>query len=301
MRAVLVDYLAMLAESIAEDTRENDYRVRLEWLIGQLGESTPAAAVTFSGLEAIARQARPILMDVTIKRRLRFWRAAMVYAAKRGVVAWEAVPELPPWLKDDRKVHSDFYTPAQFAAFRLALPPGPTRRWADIAFWSGMHSYDIVRMRRQDIEPGFAWEGSAERGRFLRRNHKNRRCEPTWIPCESEFAALADEWLKERGRPDEMLVGRVWNLRRSFQLAASRADLPPVRPNLGLRASYSTMLLSRGHSYEFVRLALGHAGEVRANVGIDGVARASTGRPTTLTRHYLRPNPEILRPQAKRS
>src|SRR5207244_9945317 len=51
--------------------------------------STPAEAVTFSVLERVARAARAVLADRTIRMRLQFWAGAIEYAQLRGVVRSE--------------------------------------------------------------------------------------------------------------------------------------------------------------------------------------------------------------------
>lgn len=299
VRSVLADYVAMKSENLSADTIDDDYRWRTAWLVAVLGEATPAESVTFSVLEAVARGARGVIRDVTIKRRLVFWRAAVRYAAMRDVVPRGCVPELPPWLRDDSVRSTDYYTTHQYTTFRMALPPGPFRRFGDLGMWTGMHRRDLFDMTRAHLEPDYEWLDDAgnvlERGRWWRRNHKNRRCAPAWMPMEPELHGLAVEWLREPGHADQRLVGHLDNLSRVFQAAAVRADLPTVRPNLGLRASHATMLMTRDHSYEYVRQVLGHVGEVSAIARDDGSTAATTAkRPSILTRHYLRTSPELL-------
>jgi len=118
-----MDFLSMRSENIVEETRV-DYEVRLEWLCEALGPATSAEAVTFSVLERVAREARTVLADRTIRMRLQFWAGAMEYAQLRGVVS-AGRPKMPPWLNGSTKPMHDYYTPAQFAQFRLALPPWP--------------------------------------------------------------------------------------------------------------------------------------------------------------------------------
>lgn len=304
VRAVLADYLAMRSDGITAETRDDDYRWRVEWLLQAFGDLTPAVAVTFGVLERSARLARGIIRDVTIRRRLRFWRSAMRYAAQRGVVPKESIPELPPWLKDDGQRCEDFYSTEQFHVFRLSLPPGRYRRFADLAMWTGMHTLDVCATERRHLESSHAWEGTDVQGRWWRRNHKNAsprrqaKVQPCFVPMEPELRELAVEWLAEPGPADGLVVGRLNNLRRTFHEAAARAGLPLIRPNLGLRASHSTMLMARGYSYEYVRLVLGHIGEVSAYQAGDHL-RARTASPSTLSRHYLRPSPETLRPASR--
>lgn len=299
VRSILADYVIMKAESLASETVDDDYRWRTAWLVEVLGEATPAEAVTFSVLEDAARSARGVVRDVTIKRRLVFWRAAVKYAAMREVVPRGCVPELPPWLRDDSVRCTDYYTTVQFAAFRLALQE-PYRRWADLGMWmGGPHTYDLIRTARMNLEPDYEWAGAGGEvvavGRYLRRNHKNRRCVPCWVPMEPELRELALEWLREPGAPDRLIVGHLNNVRRAFHAAAARADLPPIRPDLGLRASHATMLMARDYPYEYVRIVLGHQGEVSTAARPDGSLAAVTDKhPTILTTHYLRPSPELL-------
>lgn len=293
VRAVLAAYLAMRSESVTEETRTHDYDCRVSWLLEALGEVTPAAEVTFAVLESVARGARGVLRDVTIRRRLRFYASAVKYAAMRGVVPKDAIPELPPWLKDDSVKCQDYYTLAQYQVFRMALPPSRFRRYADLGMWSAMHTLDIAGTERRHLEPEYAWDGTDVRGRWWRRNHKNKKCAPCWVPMEPELRALSQEWLSERGDPAARVVGPLNNLRRTFHQAAMRAEVPVIRANLGLRASHSTLLLARGYPYEYVRQVLGHEGEL--SVSASGMA-VTAKRPTTLSSHYTRSSPDLLRP-----
>lgn len=299
VRSVLADYVNMKAESLASETVDDDYRWRTAWLVDVLGEATPAESVTFAVLEDAARRARGVVRDVTIKRRLVFWRAAVKYAAMREVVPRGCVPELPPWLRDDSVRCTDYYTTGQFAAFRMALPPGPYRRFADSGMWTGMHRRDLFDAVCAHFEPDYEWRADDGAvmvlGRWWRRNHKNKRCAGAWMPMEPELRALAVEWLRELGHPEARVCGHLNNLSRVFQAAAIRADLAPVRPNLGLRASHATMLMARDHSYEYVRQVLGHVGEVGSIARDDGSTAATTAkRPSMLSAHYLRPSPELF-------
>src|SRR5436190_1019511 len=88
-----------------------------------------------------------VLADRTIRMRLQFWAGAMEYAELRGVTK-TGRPKLPPWLNGSTKPMHDYYTPSQFAEFRMALPPGRVRNFADLAFWTGMHTRDVERTER---------------------------------------------------------------------------------------------------------------------------------------------------------
>lgn len=284
VRGVLRDYVAMRAETCTAETIENDYRWRVDWLLQVFGEMTPALAIGYDAMERAARAGRAVLLkDVTTRKRLTFWCAAVEYAAMRGVPVMPA--PVPPWLKNDATRYEDFYTPVQFAAFRMALPPGRFRALGDLGMWTGMHRLDLFAMEPDHLEPAYDW-GGGRRGRWLRKNHKNRKCSPAWMPMEPELRALCPELL-------ELLPIRgLNNVARAFQTAAARAELPAVRPNLGLRASHSTLLMARGYAYEYVRQVLGHEGEMYR--GASGRA-ATAKRATTLTRHYLRTSPDLLR------
>lgn len=295
VRQVLMDYLAMRAESIVEETRI-DYEARLAWLCEALGPGTSADAVTFSVLERVAREARPVLADRTIRMRLQFWASAIEYAELRGVVK-AGRPKLPPWLNGATKPMHDYYTAAQFIQFRLALPPGRVRRFADLAFWTGMHTRDVEATERWMLDPEHEWPDSEQRGRWWRRNTKGKKITPSWVPMEPELRELAGEWLAERGSPNALICGAVNNKRKFFLLAAERTELPPIRANLGLRASHASLLLAREYSYEYVRLVLGHRGEITVEARPDGSVRAKTTRPSVLTGHYARPSSDTLRPQ----
>lgn len=307
VRGVLSAFLAMKAETVTKETLEEDYWYRAAWLMDMLGEFTAAAVVTYSRLEEVARAARGLLRDITIKKRIDFWRWSMEYAALRGVVAEATVPKAsPPWLRNDGKRCEDHYTPTQFQAFRLSLAPGRFRRFADLGFWTGQHTLDICSMACWMLQPEHPWPHPTDPsetihiGRWWRRNHKNKKCIPTWIPMEPELRKVAQEWLAESRHPDSLVVGAVSNLRRTFHTAASRAELPPIRPNLGLRASHSTLLMARWDSYEYVRQVLGHQGEVSAEAIATGELVARTAkRASTLTSHYLRPSFEMLIPRRR--
>lgn len=296
VRSVCSDYLDMKSECIASETHDTDYFYRAGWCCEVFGDLTRAGDVTFRAFEEVARGARGLLRDITIIKRLRYWRAAAKYAQQRGIVSKDyVIPEVPPWLKAGGKRCTDAYTPLQFKAFRLAIAPGRHRRFADFGMWTGQHTRDLITMTRGMLEPDFEWLGELGEvlhvGRWWRRNHKNTRAQATWVPMEDELRAVAQDYLREPGAPDGLLIGRVNNLRRTFHAAADRSELPRIRPNLGLRSSHSNMLLARGWPYEYVRQVLAHEGEVHGEVTPDGVRAATSKRASTLSRHYLRDNP----------
>ena len=301
VRGCLSDYITMKGETVTEETIRDDYMTRAAWCAEQFGELTPVASVTFAAMERAARSARSAFANVTIKRRLVFFCAAVKYAEKRGIVPRGTAPDLPPWLRDDSQRCEDYYTPEQFAAYEAAMGPGLFRINQRLGFWTGQHTLDLFAMRRSMLDTEYRWEdetgAEVRRGRWLRHNHKNRRCEPTWLPMEPELLVLALEVLNEPGSSDDLITGRIWNIKRACDKAADRAELPRIRANLGLRASHATMLMSRGYSYEYVRQVLGHEGEMR-QAGASATPRAS--RPTMLSRHYLRSSPALFSAELSR-
>lgn len=293
VRRVLDDYIDMKARTLAADSLR-DYRDRRDWLCEVLGALTSADEVTFTVLERVTRQARGVIKDVTIKRRWVLWRAAAKLAVLRGQVIH--VSPMPPDLIDDGTKGGRYYTLEEFRVFRMALPPGRFRRLADLSFWTGMHHSDLIETERQHLQPDFAWEGSDVRGAWLRRNSKNAskkkpmKMPPALVVMEPELRELAVEWLHDPGAPTDRIVGPINNVNRTFEAAAARCGLHRVRPNTDFRASHATLLMLRGWSYEYVRIVLGHLGEVGGAL-VDGHLRAVTAkRPTTLSQHYLRPH-----------
>lgn len=300
VRQVLDDYLTMKCRTLS-DGGLRDYEGRRAWLLEVFGPMTWADDVTFDVLERVAREARGVLKDVTIKARFKLWRAAATLAMKRGRV--KAVAEMPPDLIDDSVKGGRFYTLAQYQEFRLALPPGRYRVLCDLSQWTGMHTIDLIQTERRHLDPDYAWPGSDWRGAWLRRNTKNAnpkkpiKIPPCLVPMEPEFRELAIEWLAKPAPPDQRIVGHLNNVNRTFEAAAARCGLHRIRPNIDFRAGLATLLLLRGWSYEFVRIVLGHVGEVSGQT-IDGHLRAVTAkRPTTLSGHYARAyaHPDHLR------
>jgi len=302
VRQVLHDYLDMKADTVTGETQEHDYAYRVEWLCEMLGPLTPAASVTYPAIEAAARKARGTVKDVTIKRRISFWLAAARYAALREVIDGSRIPEEPPpWLRNDSVHCDDFYTLEQYREFRLALPPGRFRRRADLSMFTGMHTYDLDRTTRKMLDPDYEWP-SGIKGRWWRRCNKNAseakktRIKPCWVPMEPELREFSGEWLAEPGHADSLISYRLNNMHRTFEAAALRAGLPVIRANLGFRSSHANLLLARDWRPSYVRIVLGHAGEVTTEM-VDGLVRARVAkRPTTLEVNYLRNSPDIMQP-----
>lgn len=301
LRGALTTYLAAVVEKIANATLK-DYHDRADWLCLKLGNTTPLEQVTFGRLESLVKAEGPKgkgLMMVTLRKRLRTLRAALLYAADHGMLEHARVPRLPPQLHDDGKRGQDFYTVDEFMAFREHVPEGAYRRFFDLGFWTGHHSYDIRRAPRQWLDPDYPWLDDDGKilsvGRYWRENHKNKRCKGAWFAMEREFATIARGWLEQNPQWSDgsALVGRLW-VSKVAHVASAGAGLHHVSPNLGMRRSFASMLISRGWSPEHVRQALGHEGESWIEQGKRG-PMVHTSRPTTATSHYMRPSPDSIR------
>lgn len=300
LRACLTDYIAAVIHRLAPATL-GDYQDRADWLCAQFGNARSIRELDFAAFETLVKEHGPRgrgLMMVTLRKRLRMLRAALSYAHDHGLV--DRVPRLPPQLYDDGKRGTDFYTVDQFALFAAAIPEGPGRRFHELGFWTGLHSFDVRRYERQWLDPDYAWLGDdgaiVGRGRYWRVNHKNRRCVGVWLPMEPEFRALALRWLEENPhwQDTSRVVGRVWP-RQTGAKAAAETGLHYVTPNTGMRRSFATMLASRDYPPEYIRQALGHEGEAWIDRQHGAAPSVKTTRPTTATSHYLRPSPDMIR------
>lgn len=292
LRAALDDYFARNTEGLAEATVQ-EYKERAGWLLRELGEGARIDRIDYDVLDSIVRRYSATLAHVTIKRRLVFLRAVLKFAQTRGLI--EKVPALPK-LRDDSSPRTVIHTVEQWGIFRSYLPPGPFRRIYDLGFWTGHHTSDLFTMTRSmlDRDRPFFDESGREiwRGGFLRRNHKNRRCQPAWMNMQPELRLLVPELLADSGKVDGLITGSLWNVRRTFHMAADRAtsdglSVPRCSP-IDLRRSCASMLVGRGYPPEYVRQLLGHAGEDSWTQG------GRTTRPTTASRHYMQMTPALM-------
>jgi hypothetical protein len=252
--------------------------------------------ITFNRLEAAARRDRGVLRDVTIKRRLSFWRAAVQYAGDARGGGGQGGGARDAAVAARRR-------PARDGLLHAGPVPGVSPGGAPGDASGGSRSWASGRGCTPSTSPMTTsaatwtsttrWEGSDSRGRWWRRNHKNlrvrgparRASSPAgfrWKPEVRELAAGVAGGARATPRPAG--GGRAHEQRAPGRstAAAARANLPPVRPNLGLRASHSSLLLARGYSYEYVRIVLGHVrrGPAPTRSAITwSRARRSTGRP----------------------
>ena len=302
--AAIDDYLTTQCDGVADGTID-DYRIRAGWLLKTLGPRTPLRSITFDTLEAMARKHGPAgsgLLYATIGQRIKFLRWCMQLAAKRKLIAKDDVPERPKLPKD---VVRKKPVPglAEYREMRMALAPGRFRWLADLFYWTGHHNHDAWSFEWWMLEPEYVWadDSGAElaKGRYWRRNHKNRRCEPCWFPMESEFRDCVLELFDANPAriPNRLITGRVWNLKRTFDAASDRAGLPRYTP-IRFRAGFARMIIAR-RGREYARLAMGHE-------GVDSqIQGGRSARPAILERHYLGASSELfmaaLRPMEPRA
>lgn len=303
LRSILTEYLAAISADIAEATA-HDYQDRARWLLCVLGDNSPPDSCQYARLEQVVREYGPSgrgLQYVTLKKRLIFLRAAFKLAAKRRVIDRDLIPELPDVPNDSRR-RNNFLTPDGLVNFCGHL----AERYATLAtlgFWTGMHALDLWSFPISSLDPDYAWKDDdgteIARGRWLRANHKNRRCAPVWIPMEPELRTFSLE-LRKVGRPGGVVCGRVWGVPRAFAAASDRLGIPRVAL-IDLRHSFATALISRGYSYEYVRIAMGHEGEIQTLGGDRFVPPTpTTTRPSVLSRHYLHPSVDLFRNELRR-
>jgi integrase len=158
-----------------------------------------------------------------------------------------------------------------------------------------------MSMERWMLEPDRIVTDEAGReigqGAYWRRNQKYRRCVPDWIPMQPELRLAVPELLEDVGPArDALITGRVWNLKRTWDMAADRAtaeghEIPRVTPT-DLRRGGASMLSGRGYSVEAIRIALGHA------AGGGAIMGGPSSRPSVATRHYLWSTPGLFDPRS---
>ena len=278
LKAAVEDYLATQCDGLADGTFD-DYNERAKWLYKALGEFCPLESITYPVLNEVVRKWGPSgkgLRHVTIGKRLKFLRVVMRHAHAMG---WGPELKAIPRLRDDSSPGRKILTLEQFQAFRAQLATWQHRTLADLAFWTGMHRLDLFETRRHHFDLFYDWKVDGHRGAFLRRNHKNQKTPDCWMPLEAEaLPVIADTLSKIAPSPHALVVGKVHNISRTFYAACDRAEVPRISL-LGLRASFASRHQANQYDNNYIRLLLGHTGELREN--------GTTKQSTPLTRNYL--------------
>jgi integrase len=305
LRGAIAAFMREHTKAITPATVQ-DYTERGEWLELVLdGPATPLKAITIMRLQKVKQRWGSDgegLKDVTLRKRLRFLVQVMGHAVAEGTLSPMDIPDLK-WLKlrDDSERGDTFHTVDQFWRMHANIKKPRYRQAHMLLFWTGMHPYDLRRTKWTEYEPDYVWTDDKGteigHGRYWRLNHKNKRCQPAWVPMEPEFRQLMKEHMAARTGAhaqweNATVVGKIFNLHREFAQACDAARVPRVGPN-DLRRSFATMLVARGWDYEYVRQLMGHEGEMHAKQK-EGSIKVETSKPSTLTRHYLRPSGELF-------
>lgn len=163
-----------------------------------------------------------------------------------------------------------------------------------------MRLANLFKLRREDLDlyrPVKDGAGNTVATGMYQRHSQKNGVPPVWLPFQPEAAIVAREMLIDVPGPGPtLLVGKLWNVRRTFHAAADRAiadghlDMPKVSPN-DLRRSFASMLEGRGYLPGFIRISLGHKGAVPSDSSITGRLAA---RATVLETNYLRATPALV-------
>src|SRR5262245_34382128 len=116
LRGCLSAYIAAVSGKITSETL-GDYNDRAAWMCDVVGECVDVRELTFARVERLVLDWGPAgrgLKFVTLRKRLRLTRAAMLYAADHGLLPHHAVFRMPPQLCDDGERRRAFHTPEQF-------------------------------------------------------------------------------------------------------------------------------------------------------------------------------------------
>jgi len=292
-----------------------DYNDRARWLIRVLCTDRTCSActegacakhvncdlstVTYERLLTISRDMGPRgkvadkLMTTTIKKRFVFLYKVMSEAHARGHLA---VMPMFPKLRCDGRSRKRVHTAEQFAEMRHHLDE-PWRTWATVGWFTGMHSYDLNRMRENwfKLDEPFTDAGGNQiaPGKWLRHNHKTDPNDEDlcWLPMEQDF----HDWMSartSRNGPTQKVTGRWYKAPVRMALACELAGVPRVSP-IDLRRSRASIMSAAGHSDEYVRIWLGHKGIGWTGPGADGEQRKAQ-RPNIRTTHYYRPTAETF-------
>lgn len=262
---------------ISTETRGLYYEHR-RWLIEYFGD-VDVRRIGFKEVnDYIDHEVARGLMRETVKKRLKTLRLSLDDCWRRGLMK-----ERPHWwpdIKSDSKPGQDMWTHANYRQGRLAFDPDQ-RIGIDILFWTGMHTSDVHRWRRGDVD--------LERKAWRRYNTKSKAV-AKWLPLPEEFLHILEEWIMANGltEPAHRIAPRFWAYPSKGMIrTCARAGVPHVTP-LGLRRSCVSHIfelalrknMTPDQAAEFAALWLGHKSDPRTS--------------RIIRRHYLRWTPDAI-------
>ncbi len=262
---------------ISVETRglHTDHR---RWLVEYFGD-VPVRDVSFKEVSGyIEHEIARGIMRSTIKKRLTTLRLSLDDAYRRGILKGKT--DWWPEIQSDSRPGTDMWTYQQYRQGRLAFEPAQ-RIGIDILFWTGMHTSDVARWRRGDVDlSNSTW----------RRYNTKSKAQPKWLPLPDEFARILEEWFTTEGisEPALRVAPQFWAFPSKGMIrTCARAGLPHVTP-LGLRRSAVSYIfelaikrnMSPDQAAEFSALWLGHKGDPRTS--------------RIIRTHYMRWTPDAI-------
>lgn len=250
------------------------------WLCDYFGSARNVETIGYNEVRKyIDDEVRRGIMRVSIKKRLVTLRMGLEDAFRRGMR--KTSTEWWPEIKSDSKPGQDLWSHEQWRVGRLAFE-APQRIGIDCLFWTAMHTSDVRRWRRSDVDLV---------RKLWRRYNTKSKVDPTWLPLPDEFAAILEEWftVAQITAPNHLVCPDFWvSPIKPMARACLRADLPRITP-LGLRRSCVSYMFEIGIQKgqpadtisQFCALWLGHKGDPRTS--------------DIIRRHYLRWSTETIR------
>jgi integrase len=248
------------------------------WLVEYFGD-VPVREINFAAvLRYIEHETARGLMRSTIKKRLTTLRLGLDDSWRRGLLATRT--DWWPEIQSDSRPGQDLWTYQQYRVGRLAFEPAQ-RIGIDILFWTGMHTSDVHRWRRSDVD--------LARRQWRRYNTKSK-AEPKWLPLPDEFTRVLEDWFTGEGISDPAMrvAPQFWLFpSKGMVRTSAKAGLPHVTP-LGLRRSCVSYLfelamkksMTPEQAAEWCALWLGHKGDPRTS--------------RIIRTHYLRWTPDAI-------